>query len=146
MTEVRRIDTRTELIGLARELGVRPDWHEPDEQEVTAQVHGANFDNAGFWGTSELAHRARLNTQGIEFSDASLEMWVTLYRDNVPVAEINLATLFALAAGPQPPSDPLDTARGEVRAASNETARELDKLANELRNRASHLRDLADTF
>lgn len=29
---MRQIRSRTELIDLTFELGVRPDWHEPDEQ------------------------------------------------------------------------------------------------------------------
>lgn len=28
------IQTRDELRDLAKDLGVRPDWHEPDEQEA----------------------------------------------------------------------------------------------------------------
>lgn len=91
MTVVKKIDTRRELIELARQLRVRPDWHEPDEQEVTAQVHGDNFDNAGFWGH----HKGVLNT----FGEGHQEMWVELFQDGEPVAEINLATLLAFATG-----------------------------------------------
>jgi hypothetical protein len=43
------ITDRAEFAALARELGVRPDWHEPDEQGVRARVEGLSFDNAGFW-------------------------------------------------------------------------------------------------
>lgn len=54
---------------------VRCDWHEPDEQEITATVVGAKFDNAG------LDH----------------EKSVVLKIDRKVVGQINLATLCALA-------------------------------------------------
>ncbi len=82
---IRRIITPAQLRELAAELGVRPDWHEPDEQEVGAEVYGECFDNAGFWGDDLL-------------SLGGYEMWVRLYKDSQPVADVNLATLFAWAA------------------------------------------------
>ena len=86
-----RIDTRTELKYFARTLGVRPDWHEPDEQDVRAVVHGTDLDNAGFWGHSN----GTLETYG----DGRQELWIELWHEDTPVAEINLATLLAWAAG-----------------------------------------------
>lgn len=80
---MKRIIERGELQALAKELGVRPDWHEPDEQEVSAIVRGTNFDNAGFWPEPNRAYE---------------EMYVTIYKDNIGVAAINLATLFAWAS------------------------------------------------
>jgi hypothetical protein len=98
MADIKRIITRAELVELARELKMRPDWHEPDEQEVTAKVRGGSFDNAGSWGegdflawTGMYGARPRL--------EESLELWVILYQDGQPVAEVNLATLFAWATG-----------------------------------------------
>jgi hypothetical protein len=99
MTVVKRINTQWELQNLAMELGVRPNWHEPDEQEVTARFYGTSFDNAGFWGGDELAHRVKLRAEGIELTNDSLEMWVALFKDGERVAEVNLATLFAIACG-----------------------------------------------
>lgn len=96
------ITTRVELVALARGLGVRPDWHEPDEQGVSARVFGQGFDNAmppGLWmGNIE---------QGQE---PHAEQYVVLYQaqedaefqtDPEPVAAVNLATLFAWATGHQ---------------------------------------------
>jgi hypothetical protein len=84
-----RVQTRQELVELARELGVRPDWHEPDEQDVEARVQGTVFDNAGFWGRAYLPrHR-----------EAATELYVTLVHEGQSVAEVNLATLFAFACG-----------------------------------------------
>ena len=41
-----RINSAKELNELAKELRVRPDWHEPDEQEVNARIIGSHLDNA----------------------------------------------------------------------------------------------------
>lgn len=84
---MKRINTKAELLALADELGVRPDWHEPDEQEVTAIAHGVSFDNAGFWGESRSQYKSYE------------EMHVILCRQGEAVAAVNLATLFAWATG-----------------------------------------------
>ena len=81
---MKRITTKAELVALAYELGVRADWHEPDEQEISAIVRGVNFDNAGFWPSPNRAYE---------------EMYVTIYKDCIGVAEVNLAALFAWATG-----------------------------------------------
>ena len=87
---MKRITRRWELKELANELGVRPNWHEPDEQEVTASTHGVSFDNAGFWG-----QEYRSSFDGAEYT----EQYVILHKDGEPVAAVNLATLFAWATG-----------------------------------------------
>lgn len=47
---MKRINSKEKLIELAKALGVRHDWHEPDEQSLTTvELRGNNFDNAGFW-------------------------------------------------------------------------------------------------
>lgn len=85
---MKRLTERAELVTLAEELGVRPDWHEPDEQDVTATTHGVSFDNAGFWGeTYRSSFDGRSRT----------ERYVKLYKGGKPVAAVNLATLFAWA-------------------------------------------------
>jgi hypothetical protein len=98
------IQDRAELVELARELGVRADWHEPDEARLTARVEGETFDNAGFWPTADAMRLFnRMDT-------TSVEMHVILYRETdecdecsagerEPVAAINLATLLAWACG-----------------------------------------------
>jgi hypothetical protein len=94
--DIPRINKRDDLVALANELGVRRDWHEPDDRGVTAEVRGASFDNAGFWGIKEEAgFLARHGHRGA----VAVEMYVTLYKDGEPVAEVNLATLFAMATG-----------------------------------------------
>jgi hypothetical protein len=79
------ITSKKQLLDLAKGLGVRVDWHEPDEQEVTAKVFGKQFDNAGFYGSE------------CTLSSEQKEIYVALFKNNVLVAEINLATLFAFA-------------------------------------------------
>lgn len=85
---MQRITERADLIALAQTPRVRPDWHEPGEQEVTA-----TFDNAGFWGEPGETYKSSFD--GTEFT----EQYVTLHKDGVPVAAVNLATLFAWATG-----------------------------------------------
>lgn len=80
----RRLTKRSELIALANAFGMRADWHEPDEQDVTAVVRGQTFDNAGFWPEPEKTYE---------------EMHVVIFREGKPMASVNLATLFAWATG-----------------------------------------------
>ena len=63
----------------AEEHEIRPDWHEPDEQGITAEVVGDHLDNA--FGNS--------GTSG--------ELVVDLYVEGKLKCSINLATLLALA-------------------------------------------------
>lgn len=109
---IQHIRTRKELQELAKTLGTRKDWHEPDEQSLTAITFGRSFDNCGHWGLKFLGEReaqARKQlwnpepdtTEGAIIEDAErfVEMFVVLYREDKAVAEINLATLFAFACG-----------------------------------------------
>lgn len=89
---MRKINSRRELVLLAQELGVRPDWHEPDEQDVTAHIIGPAlaFDNAqGAGGHHEL--NVVLCCREVD------EMGYT--RRGPDIAVVNLATLFAWATG-----------------------------------------------
>lgn len=83
MRKPRLIINPSDLLELAKELRVRPDWHEPDEQGVTARVAGEVFDNAGFWGDGH--------------SGVDEELHVNIYKGNHVVAQVNLATLCAWA-------------------------------------------------
>jgi hypothetical protein len=88
--DMRRISERQELVELAQELGVRPDWHEPDEQEVTALCVGDDFDNAGFWPAGYGCKSGK----GGEVCEKHVVIW----KDGHAVAAINLATLLAWAS------------------------------------------------
>lgn len=88
-----RIDHLDQLREVAELLGVRPDWHEPSELEVTARVRGNSFDNAGFWPhdpTGRYMCTSSLDSPG-------LEMYVELIQAGQVIAQVNLATLFAIA-------------------------------------------------
>lgn len=76
LPELRRPRSPEELSEVAAMIGVRGDWHEPDEQEVDAVVAAGSFDNAGH---------------------AVLEKMVVVYQEGVPVAEVALATVMAWA-------------------------------------------------
>lgn len=80
-----RITERTRLAQVADELGVRLNWHEPDEQEVTAEVRGKMLDNAGSWGEERTAGR--------DYE----ELHVVVSKDGQPRFTVNLATLLAWA-------------------------------------------------
>ena len=80
---MQHIETRKELIAFAKKYGLRPDWHEPDEQGVSVTMKGKAFDNA--YGSSGFHNFA--------------EKTVVLSIERKPVAMVNLASLFAWAAG-----------------------------------------------
>lgn len=87
--DVKMIHTTGHLFELKNELGVRDDWHEPEEMGVSVEIRGKSFDNAGFWG------HGRTDLIGKSHE----ELHVVLKVDNEPVAMVNLATLFAFATG-----------------------------------------------
>lgn len=90
--EMQRIGNARELRKLADKLGVRKDWHEPGEQELTARIEGESFDNTGIWPPSEV------RTPGW-----SGELCVILSRDGEDIAVVNLADLLAMASYPDGP-------------------------------------------
>ena len=98
MTDMKRINTREELKALAAELGVRPDWHEPDQSGVSALVSGHMLDNAGFWGEGGTG----------TVPSWAQELWVTITVktegvEPYGVAEVNLAMLLAWSCGYEDP-------------------------------------------
>ena len=95
--KIRFIENRQELIALAKELGVRDSWHEPDEQELTARVYGESFDNAMCGTHKDLARNIQTMPWNYTIKDA--EMTVVLYKGMDAIAEINLALLLAWACG-----------------------------------------------
>jgi hypothetical protein len=96
--QVQRINTREELRELQRDLKLRPDWHEPDEKDITARYgHGQAFDNAGWWGDDAMRYLMRSHTLTEAVNTA--EMSIIICHAGYPIAEINLATLFAFACG-----------------------------------------------
>ena len=82
---MKRINSREELQTLAAELGVRPDWINPDEQNVTVSVHGTVFDNTGFWPQKDY------------IDDVDVEHHAVINQAGTEVAVVNLADLFAWA-------------------------------------------------
>ena len=97
-----RITRREELVQLARDLGTRPDWHEPDEQEVDAVVRGNDFDNAGFWPEALVRPAfSGKDTDGTPYSYPEFrltEKHVVIKHHGEAVAAVNLATLLAWAS------------------------------------------------
>lgn len=124
--DVKVISTRAELVALARELGVRADWHEPDEQELTAVPAGdpLNFDNAmpaGHYYGSDNRSELHVVLHKMVWED---DEW----RLGKPIAVVNLAMLFAWATGyDERPSrselDALDALEREQNAIINDVVR-----------------------
>jgi hypothetical protein len=95
---MKKITTQAELVALAQGLGVRPDWHEPDEQRITARVHGQSFDNAmpvAEWYGADVDGSPRAELYVVLYREPS---WSDQYGSQpVPKAAVNLADLFAWA-------------------------------------------------
>lgn len=89
------IDLTGDLISdFARSHGLRPDWHEPDEQGVGARVIGTHLDNAH----GDMAGRM-VSKDGVDFSEFNVVLTVE-NDEGVPedAAVVNLASLLAIAA------------------------------------------------
>lgn len=83
------INTQEEFEEFSKEQGVRHDWHEPDEQLLTARVTGTHLDNA----------------KGADPYQNCGEMVVIFERlhpehyEQTQIASVNLANLLAWARG-----------------------------------------------
>jgi hypothetical protein len=92
------INHRHRFIEFAREIGMRADWHEPDEKDIYACVEGRSFDNAGLWpaeGLGDQVHRE------LHVIFKRLESTPTNRNKVVELAAVNLATLCAWASEPE---------------------------------------------
>lgn len=93
---MKRINSAKELNELAKELRVRPDWHEPDEQEVNARIIGSHLDNA--MGADPDADE---KVDVSHYPDGSVrtlhwgEYNVVITKKGKDVAVVNLAELLA---------------------------------------------------
>jgi hypothetical protein len=102
-----RIIDRERFVQFARDLNVRSDWHEPDEQGVTARVEGLdlNFDNAGFWPDRPgMFGHDRVTELHVIFSDMEIDDTGTRRRA-VDIACVNLADLCAWASEAHPDAE-----------------------------------------
>ena len=83
------------LAQFAAEHGLRPDWHEPDEQGVGARIIGTHLDNA----FGAMAGRSISPFDGREFGEFNIVLTVE-DDEGVPqdAAVVNLASLLAIAA------------------------------------------------
>ena len=91
---VERLDTKGALSAFAENHGLRPDWHEPDEQNINARIIGTHLDNAG--GSTSIR---RVSEDGYDFTEFNIVL-TTNGENDEPVkdlAVINLATLLAIA-------------------------------------------------
>lgn len=93
---MKKINSKKELSELAKGLGVRPDWHEPDEQEVTARIIGSQLDNA--MGADEEADK-KIDVYHTPAGFVETHHWgeynVVISQKDKDVAVVNLATLLS---------------------------------------------------
>jgi hypothetical protein len=71
------LNNKEDLVQFANEYDLRADWHEPDEEGISAFVVGNQFDNA----------------------DIEKDMGLILVKNGKPIAFVNLALLCAWASG-----------------------------------------------
>lgn len=104
------ITERDQFVEFARKHGLRMNWHEPDEQDITARVAGVAFDNAGFWpaqhGNSTESVELHVIFAKQPWSDEECPCGDVHRLAGEDLAAVNLATLCAWATGygstPQP--------------------------------------------
>ena len=82
---VPQINTPEDLKVFAKEHGLRPDWHEPDEQGINAYVYGDDLDNA--FGAGYVSE--------VEGYDGELNVVFT--KNGERIAVVNLANVLAWA-------------------------------------------------
>lgn len=85
--EVTCVNSPEDLAALAQTLRVRPDWHEPDEQEVDVRIRGNHLDNA--MGST---------MRDIGDDNEAGEYNIVITREGRDVAVVNLATLLSWGA------------------------------------------------
>jgi hypothetical protein len=96
---VKHIQTRAQFMVQAQEWGMRLDWHEPDEQGITARLEGVpmKFDNAGHWRKTPQGYREQ--ELHVVFADQHVgDGQAVRGRD---LAWVNLANLCAWASEPR---------------------------------------------
>jgi len=92
--EIPFIDSAEGLASLADTLGLRSDWHEPDESDVTATLVNPTYKGGNLFNLRETKIRHLDNA----YTDRT-EAYLAIYKDGEVKARINIATLLALASG-----------------------------------------------
>ena len=80
-------DQRKDILDFVTKHTPRSNWHEPDEQGITAKVIGDHLDNACVWQSATAAWSARNEKHG--------EFTVILFADKRPIYQVHLADLLA---------------------------------------------------
>jgi hypothetical protein len=88
------VDSQKSLVALRDSLGVRPDWHEPDEAEVSVAVVSPKSEGGGNYNLVQTKIRRFDNA----FSDKT-EAHIVIYKEGKVAGRVNLAYLFSLACG-----------------------------------------------
>lgn len=97
-TNVHHIQDADDLERFRRTHGVRSDWHEPDEQDITATVIGHNLDNASTHVDDVYDHDEPWKSFTVVLHEQAVDEESSLVTGpGKPLAYVNLAQLLSWA-------------------------------------------------
>jgi hypothetical protein len=88
------INSQSALIALRDSMGVRTDWHEPDEQEVSVSIVSTKYVGNSTYNLTETKVRNFDNAYGDK-----TEAHIVIYKNGCVAGKLNLAYLLSLACG-----------------------------------------------
>lgn len=97
-TNVHHIQGADDLERFRRTHGIRSDWHEPDEQDITATVIGHNLDNASTHVDDVYDHDRSYDSFTVVLHEQAIDEENSLVTGpGKPLAYVNLAQLLSWA-------------------------------------------------
>jgi len=88
------VDSQSALIALRDSIGVRPDWHEPDESEVSVSIVSPKYVGNSTYKLTETKAKGFDNAYGDK-----TEAHIVIYKDGKVAGKLNLCYLLSLACG-----------------------------------------------
>lgn len=96
-TNVHHIEDADDLERFRRTHGVRSDWHEPDEQDVTATVIGHNLDTSSTHVDDVYDHDRSHDNLTVVLHEQAIDENNIVTGPGKPLAYVNLAQLLSWA-------------------------------------------------
>lgn len=96
-TSAHHIEDADDLERFRRTHGIRSDWHEPDEQEITATVIGHNLDNAMTHVGDVYDHDESWKSLTVVLHEQATDSNSVVTGSGKPLAYVNLAQLLSWA-------------------------------------------------
>lgn len=94
-TNVHHIQDRDDLERFRRTHGIRSDWHEPDEQEITATVIGHSLDTASTHVDDVYDHDESHHSLTVVLHEQVVNEDSVVTGPGQPLAYVNLAQLLS---------------------------------------------------